>query len=80
MRSQIGNKLLLAGGAAAAAWMVAGLLMLLSQPAQATQAFTDQTGKACSVCHTSAAGGGKLTPYGKKFHANGDKLAPSSPK
>ncbi len=68
------DRVFLIGGATAAAWMAAGLVMLMSQPAQATQVFADQTGKACSACHKSAAGGGKLTPYGKKFHANGDKV------
>ena len=74
MKVHTRNRLLLISGATAAAWTVTGLVMLMSQPAQATQAYADQTGKTCGQCHTAAAGGGALTRYGKKFKANGDKV------
>jgi mono/diheme cytochrome c family protein len=48
--------------------------MLAARPALATAQFAKETGKSCGACHTAAAGGGPLTPFGEKFHANGDKL------
>jgi len=48
--------------------------LLLAHPANATAAFAAATGKSCADCHTSAAGGGALTPFGEKFKANGNKL------
>jgi mono/diheme cytochrome c family protein len=59
----------------AAAMVVLGMAALtLSLPAAATVQFAKQTGKSCGDCHTSAQGGGPLTPLGEKFKANGDKM------
>lgn len=61
--------------ATAAAFVVAALVSLvLVQPAAATAQFATETGKSCGDCHTNAAGGGPLTPFGEKFKANGNKL------
>lgn len=58
----------------AAMILIAGTTALaISRPANATPAFAAQTGKACGQCHESAAGGGKLTPAGEAFKANGNK-------
>jgi mono/diheme cytochrome c family protein len=48
--------------------------LILVQPAAATAQFATETGKSCGDCHTNAAGGGPLTPFGEKFKANGNKL------
>ncbi len=59
----------------AGAMLIAGTIALVfSQPADATVKFATDTGKACGECHVSASGGGKLTPFGEKFKANGYKL------
>jgi len=59
----------------AALLVLAGASALLgSRPAIATAQFAAETGKSCADCHTSAAGGGPLTPYGEKFKANGNKI------
>jgi hypothetical protein len=59
----------------AAMILIAGTTsLIISRPANATAAFTAQTGKACGQCHESATGGGKLTPFGEAFKANGNKL------
>ena len=59
----------------AAALLVAGALSLtVSQPANATPAYAQQTGKACGFCHQNPAGGGALKPAGEKFKENGHKL------
>ena len=61
--------------ATAAAAVIAGIASLsLIQPALATPQFAKETGKYCTDCHTSASGGGALTPFGEKFKANGNKL------
>jgi hypothetical protein len=53
----------------AAAMVVLGMAALtLSLPAAAS------VGLDCGDCHTSAQGGGPLTPLGEKFKANGDKM------
>jgi hypothetical protein len=55
--------------------LIAGTASLvISRPAEATAQFATQTGKACGDCHVSATGGGKLTPLGEAFKANGHKL------
>ena len=55
--------------------LVAGTACLtISRPAEATAQFASETGKACGQCHESASGGGKLTPFGEAFKANGNKL------
>ncbi len=48
--------------------------LMFVQPAAATVQFATETGKTCGDCHTNAAGGGPLTPFGEKFKANGNKL------
>jgi hypothetical protein len=59
----------------AAAIALAGIASLsLIRPALATPQFAKETGKSCTDCHTSASGGGALTPFGEKFKANGNKL------
>jgi hypothetical protein len=59
----------------AIAIVVAGAAVILSpRPAQATMAYTAQTGLPCGKCHVNSAGGGALTDYGKAFAANGDKV------
>jgi hypothetical protein len=54
--------------------LVGVICVLAARPALATVQFAKDTGKACGACHTATAGGGPLTPFGKKFHENGDKL------
>jgi hypothetical protein len=59
----------------AAAILIAGAMSLtLSHIANATPAYAQQTGKACSYCHQNPAGGGPLKSAGGKFKANGHKL------
>jgi hypothetical protein len=59
----------------AAALLIAGALSVtVSQPANATPQFAQQTSKPCGFCHVNPAGGGKLKPAGEKFKANGNKL------
>jgi hypothetical protein len=59
----------------AAMILIAGTAgLVISRPAEATPQFATDTGKACGQCHESAAGGGKLTPFGQAFKANGNKL------
>jgi len=48
--------------------------LTISQPANATPQYAQQTGKACGFCHKNPAGGGALKPAGEKFKANGHKL------
>jgi len=58
----------------AATILIAGTTsLIISRPASATPAFATQTGKSCGQCHESATGGGKLTPVGEAFKANGNK-------
>jgi hypothetical protein len=60
---------------AAAVILIAGTdCLITARPAEATAQFASETGKACGQCHVSAAGGGKLTPFGEAFKANGNKL------
>jgi hypothetical protein len=60
---------------AAATILIAGAISLTSsQPAKATPAYAQQTGKACGFCHQNPAGGGALKPAGQKFKENGNKL------
>jgi hypothetical protein len=59
----------------AAILLIAGTAcLLIARPAEATPKFASDTGKACGECHVSPAGGGKLTPLGETFKANGNKL------
>jgi len=60
-----------AGGTLLTAAVIA---LAISRPAAATVQFATDTGKACGDCHVSKSGGGKLTEFGEKFKANGNKL------
>jgi hypothetical protein len=51
--------------------LLANASILLSRPAEANQAFSQQTGKGCPFCHTAPPA---LNSNGKKFKANGNKL------
>ena len=73
MKLNASNAFVLVWGTAAIIFIVATSLTT-SRPANATSAFATQTGKACGQCHEKAAGGGKLTPFGEAFKANGNKL------
>jgi mono/diheme cytochrome c family protein len=75
------NRRYIVAGVGTAALLLAGVVCVLAaRPALATAQFAKDTGKACGACHTAAAGGGPLTAYGDKFHANGDKLPTSGGK
>jgi cytochrome c5 len=74
MKSTTLHSYLLAGAGTAAVALVGMTCVLAARPALATAQFAKDTGKSCGACHTAPAGGGPLTPYGEKFHANGDKL------
>jgi mono/diheme cytochrome c family protein len=74
MKVNLNKALAAACGTAAAALIVGALSMAASRPAAATAQFAKDTGKSCGDCHTSASGGGALTPFGAKFKANGNKL------
>ena len=51
-----------------AAILIAGTTITVApRQAEATAAFTAQTGKPCGACHQNPAGGGKLTSAGQKF-------------
>lgn len=59
----------------AVALIIIGTLCLLtSYDANATTQFAKETGKSCAACHKDPKGGGKLTAFGTKFKANGNKL------
>jgi mono/diheme cytochrome c family protein len=62
--------------AAVAAVAVIGGALVVSAPqsAEATPAYSAQTGKACGACHQNPAGGGARNAYGNAFAANGHKL------
>lgn len=59
---------------------LAGILMTgtiwvaTAESASATQQFATQTGQSCAACHTNPKGSGELTPAGKEFKANGNKM------
>lgn len=73
MKSNAKKAFVLVCGTAATILAAATMSLTISRPANATPAFATQTGKACTQCHENAAGGGKLTPYGQAFKANGNK-------
>lgn len=56
--------------------LIAGMITALApQPAQATAAYTKQTGLPCMKCHTAPTGGADhLTDFGKQFQANGHQV------
>jgi mono/diheme cytochrome c family protein len=64
----------LASAAVALVVVAVATSLVVIQPAAATAQFAKDTGKSCGDCHTSAQGGGPLTPFGEKFKANGNKL------
>lgn len=74
MKVNARNVFAIATGTAAAIVLAGATALVISQPAAATPQFAAETGKACGECHTSAKGGGPLTPFGEKFKANGNKL------
>lgn len=47
------------------------VLGIAAQPAFATDAYSEKTGKPCAECHLDKSGGGPLTPSGAAFFANG---------
>jgi hypothetical protein len=73
-----GKAFAIATGTAAAIVMVGAGALMFSAPAVATVQFAKDTGKSCGDCHTSAKGGGPLTPLGAQFQANGNKM-PAKP-
>ena len=74
MKVNANKALVLISGTAAMILIAGTTSLIISRPANATAAFATQTGKACGECHQNAAGGGKLTPFGEAFKANGNKL------
>ena len=68
------GRLVLGGGSVAAILIGVAVSFTPVRPASATQQFTKDTGKPCAACHESPMGGGKLTPYGERFKANGNKV------
>lgn len=55
----------------ATALLLVAALTFAPQEAQANPKFAQQTGKACTFCHTAPPA---LNDSGKKFKANGNKL------
>jgi hypothetical protein len=75
MKKHLSGRWLAAGGGPAAAILIGVAASFApARPASATEQFTKDTGKPCAACHEAAAGGGKLTPFGERFKANGNKL------
>jgi hypothetical protein len=75
MKVQVGESARAIVFAMATVTLIAGTVCLITaRPAEATPKFATDTGKACGECHVSPAGGGKLTPFGEAFKANGNKL------
>lgn len=74
MKAHAKKTVALVCGTAGAILIVSTLFVTVSRPANATSAYTVETGKTCGQCHQNAAGGGKLTPFGEKFKADGHKV------
>ena len=74
MKAKVKPSASLAYGATMAVLVGGMAALVFSQPAAATVKFATDTGKACGACHVNASGAGKLTPFGEKFKANGNKL------
>jgi hypothetical protein len=74
MNHHPGRAALLGGGASVAIMLGVAASFTVARPAAATEAFMKETGKPCGECHEAPAGGGKLTPFGEKFKANGNKV------
>lgn len=77
MKLHAEKTLVIATGTIAALALVGTFALIASQPAAATPQFAKDTGKSCGDCHVNAQGGGPLTPFGKKFKANGNKMPKS---
>jgi hypothetical protein len=73
MKVNANKAFVLVCGTAAVILIAGSTSLIISRPANATPAFAAQTGKACGQCHESVKGGGKLTPFGEAFKANGNK-------
>jgi hypothetical protein len=67
----IGNKLLAAFTALAAAAGAMALLAVSGGPAQALPSYARQTGQPCAACHTAFP---ELTPFGRRFKIGGYTL------
>jgi hypothetical protein len=76
MKANSESFLVLACGAVGTVLTAGVVALAISSPAAATPQFAADTGKECGDCHVSKSGGGKLTPFGEKFKANGNKLPP----
>jgi hypothetical protein len=74
MTRLVKNGLVFVCGLATAGLMAGAISLAVSQGANATPAYAQQTGKACGYCHQNPAGGGALKSAGSKFQANGHKL------
>jgi len=74
MKVNTRNALVLVSSAGALILVAGTACLIIPRPAEATAQFATQTGKACGDCHERATGGGKLTPFGEAFKANGNKL------
>jgi mono/diheme cytochrome c family protein len=74
MKDDSFHKYSVATGISAALVILGMAALTVSRPATATAQFAKETGKSCGDCHTSAQGGGPLTPLGEKFKANGTKM------
>ena len=73
--SLIARKLALQCIGALAVVVAVGIsLSLISGPVSATPKFAAATGQSCAACHVKPEGGAELTPFGKAFQANGNKL------
>jgi cytochrome c2 len=70
-RQRIAFRSSLSSGAAVAA---AALYLLPAGNAVATPKYGAATGQPCSACHVRPDGGPELTPFGKQFESNGDRL------
>ncbi len=62
------------GGSIVALVSAGAVPLLVSRPTPATTKFAAETGQPCAACHVRPDGGPELTPYGKKFKANGNKV------
>ena len=74
MKTQLKNAFVVVGGIMAAGLIAGAMSVSVSRTANATPAFSQQTGKPCGTCHQNPAGGGALKPAGQKFKDNGNKL------
>jgi mono/diheme cytochrome c family protein len=61
-------------GVAAVAVIGGALMVSTPRSAEATPAYSAQTGRACGACHQNPGGGGARTALGNAFAANGHKL------